>query len=42
MLVIAIANGTGREWYKKFTGEVTARQISTLTLILFFGVYIYW
>ena len=42
MLAIAVANGIGREWYKKFTTEITARQISTLTLIVFFGIYIYW
>lgn len=42
MLLIAIANGTAREWYKTYTGEISGRQISTLTLLIFFGVYIYW
>ncbi|GAA4311488.1 hypothetical protein GCM10023183_30220 [Nibribacter koreensis] len=42
MLVIAIANGAGREWYKQHTGEITGRQISTITLLIFFGLYIYW
>src|SRR5690554_2649757 len=42
MLIIAIANGAGREWYNQFTGELFGRQISTITLIIFFGLYIYW
>lgn len=42
MLALAIFNGLLREWYKQFTGELTARQISTVTLIIFFAVYIYW
>lgn len=42
MLFIAILNGTARDlWYKKFMGELTARQISTLTLILLLGIYIF-
>ncbi len=42
MLIIAIANGGAREWYKKFTGELVGRQLSTLLLILLFGIYIFW
>lgn len=42
MLIIAIINGIGREWYKKFTGELYGRQLSTIFLILFFGFYILW
>ncbi len=41
MLVIAILNGVAREWYKKYTGELAGRQISTITLLIFFGIFIY-
>lgn len=41
MLIIAIINGTVREWYKKYTGHLAAHQISTITLIIFFGIYIF-
>lgn len=42
MLLLAILNGTARDlWYKKFTGELAAHQISTISLIILFGVYIY-
>ncbi len=42
MVIIAVINGTIREWYKTYTGEPIARQISTITLIIFFAFYIYW
>ena len=41
MLLIAIINGTLRDLgYKKYTGELTAHQVSTFTLILFFALFI--
>ena len=41
MLVIAIINGALRDvWYRKPAGELAAHQVSTITLILFFGVFI--
>ncbi|UEG49705.1 hypothetical protein LK994_13770 [Ferruginibacter lapsinanis] len=41
MLLIAILNGTARDlWYKKYLGELTAHQVSTISLIIMFGVYI--
>ncbi|GAA4334652.1 hypothetical protein [Flaviaesturariibacter amylovorans] len=41
MLLIAIVNGTLRDLgYKKWLGELPAHQFSTLTLIVFFAVYI--
>ena len=41
MVVIAIANGGLRQaWYGKHLGELQAHQISTLTAIVLFGVYI--
>ncbi|MGZ3949467.1 MAG: hypothetical protein ACXVKK_15180 [Flavisolibacter sp.] len=41
MLLIAIVNGAIRDfWYKSFLGELMAHQLSTITLILFFGLYI--
>jgi hypothetical protein len=41
MLVIAIINGTLRDlWYKKYLGDLTAHQVSTFTLILFFALFI--
>lgn len=40
MLFIAVLNGTARDLgYKRFTGELAARQISTLSLIVLFGIY---
>lgn len=42
MLLIAILNGTLREAYKPFTGNLTAHQLSTVTLIIFFSFYIYY
>jgi hypothetical protein len=42
MLVLAILNGTLRDlWYRKFINEVTAHQISSVTLLLLLGVYIW-
>ena len=41
MILIAVLNGTARDlWYKKFTGDLTGHQISTITLIILFGIYI--
>ena len=41
MLVIAIANGMLREFvFKKYLNDLQAHQLSTLTLLLFFGGYI--
>ena len=42
MIFIAIANGALREFtYGKHLSELRAHQVSTLTGILFFGVYIW-
>lgn len=42
MLVLAVANGALRDLvYKKNVGELAAHQISTFTLLLLFGIYIY-
>jgi hypothetical protein len=42
MVVIAIANGAVREgWYGKRLGELRAHQVSTLSAMLLFGVYIW-
>ena len=42
MVLIAIVNGTIRQlWYGKQLGELTAHQISTLTGVLLFGIYIW-
>jgi hypothetical protein len=41
MLIIAIANGAIRDLgYKKSMGDLAAHQFSTVTLILFFALYI--
>ena len=41
MLLLAILNGTLRDLgYKKYTGDLTAHQISTITLIILFAFYI--
>jgi hypothetical protein len=43
MLLIAIANGALRDLvYKKHTSELAAHQISTVTLLIFFGFYIHY
>jgi hypothetical protein len=42
MLLLAIINGTARDlWYKKFTGELLGHQISTISLIVLFGFYVF-
>ena len=41
MVLIAIANGTARDlWYRRYTSELTAHQISTITGVVLFGAYI--
>jgi len=41
MVFIAIANGAVREgWYGKHLSELQAHQVSTITGVLLFGVYI--
>ena len=41
MLLLAILNGTARDLgYKKYLGDLTAHQFSTVTLIILFGIYI--
>lgn len=42
MVVIAIANGAARDlWYGPSFGELAAHQISTLTALALFAVYIW-
>lgn len=42
MVLIAIMNAVVREsGYKRFVGELRAHQLSTLTAIILFGVYIW-
>ncbi len=42
MLLIAILNGTARDlWYKKYVTELTARQLSTFSLLLLLGMYMF-
>ncbi|MGN6646896.1 MAG: hypothetical protein ACTHJT_10250 [Cytophaga sp.] len=42
MLFIAIVNGTARDlWYKKYITELTARQLSTFSLLLLLGIYMF-
>lgn len=41
MIFIAVLNGTARDLvYKKYVSELAARQISTISLIIFFGIYL--
>jgi hypothetical protein len=41
MLIIAVINGLIRELlFKKFVGNLAAHQLSTVTLVLFFAIYI--
>ena len=41
MLFIAIMNGMLREFvFRKYMGDLTAHQLSTVSLIIFFAVYI--
>jgi hypothetical protein len=42
MVAVAIANGVVREaWYGKHLSELAAHQVSTLTSVILFGVYIW-
>lgn len=42
MVILAVINGTARDLgYKKYFGELTAHQISTITLLLILGIYIF-
>jgi len=42
MVLIAILNGVLRQaWYAKYMSELRAHQLSTLTGILLFGIYIW-
>ena len=42
MVLIAIANGALREgWYGKYLGELQAHQISVVSGVLLFGIYIW-
>ncbi|RYF87520.1 MAG: hypothetical protein EON98_00105 [Chitinophagaceae bacterium] len=41
MLFIAVVNGTLREFFiKKYTSDLTAHQLSTISLLAFFTLYI--
>jgi hypothetical protein len=41
MIILAIINGAARDlWYKKYTTELLAHQLSTISLLLFLGIYI--
>ena len=43
MTFIGILNGMLRQYgYSRFVGDLTAHQISTLTGIVFMGLYIWW
>lgn len=43
MMLIAVLNGTVRDLvYKKYTGELTAHQLSTASLLVLLGIYIRW
>lgn len=42
MVFIAIANGAVRQfWYGRYLGELPAHQLSTLTGLILFGIYIF-
>ncbi len=42
MVLLAILNGAARDlWYNKYCSELTARQISTFSLVILLGVYVY-
>ena len=42
MLFLAIANGALRDLgYKKYTGAIRAHQVSTITLLILFGIFIF-
>ena len=41
MIFIAVLNGTARDlWYKKYVGELAGRQISTISLLILFAIYL--
>ena len=41
MLILAILNGILRDLgYKKYIGDLAAHQLSTVSLLILFGVYI--
>ncbi|QBZ98540.1 hypothetical protein [Flavobacterium sangjuense] len=41
MLILAIINGAARDlWYTKYSNELIAHQISTVSLMLLLGIYI--
>ena len=40
MILIAVLNGTARDFvYKNYVSELAGRQISTISLIILFGIY---
>lgn len=42
MVVLAIINGTARDlWYKKHINDLSAHQISTVSLMILLGIYIF-
>ena len=42
MVILAIINGAARDlWYKKYSTELLAHQLSTISLLLFLGIYIF-
>lgn len=42
MLLIAVINGAARDlWYKNEIGELPGHQVSTISLIILFGFYIW-
>lgn len=42
MIFIAVINGMARDlWYKNILGEFVGRQLSTLTLIILFAIYMW-
>ena len=43
MIVIAVMNGVARDLgYKKLTGELAGHQLSTISLIILLGIYIWY
>lgn len=42
MLILAVLNGAAREFlYKNYLGELHAHQLSTVTLLILFSIYIW-
>lgn len=42
MLVIAVMNGIARDmWYKTYLTELIARQLSTVSLLVLLGIYLF-